>query len=439
MTMMPELEIEHLSTDDLVPYAGNAKEHPEWQVNQICNSIQQFGFDDPIAVWTNDAGELVIVEGHGRLLAAKELGISEVPCIRLDHLDDEARRAYTLVHNKLTTNTGYDEELLAAELAAIGDFDMGDFGFAEGETLESYDHVEEDTPPQPDYDEPAIVQPGQVWQLGRHRLMCGDSTKQEDVDKLFAGDLADMVLTDPPYNCDYSRCKTLLSSNINSTKQYRDIANDNMPDDKFEAFLTDIFAQIESHLKKGGSFYSWGNGDTIYRATKVLEQFESMYKSQDITWVKPSIVLGMKDYQAMTEVCVYGWKQGAGHYFAPTRSEANVIDETGLSSMGKGELLEYIFEHSEGGAVDVLRFPKPHASELHPTMKPVKLFAHLMRNSSRSGEIIYDAFGGSGTTVVAAEQMDRSAYVIELDPHYCDVIIKRWQDLTGLTAELLEC
>ncbi len=438
MTMTPKLKVESIPTDALVPYAGNAKEHPEWQVDQICNSIEEFGFDDPIAVWTNEDGETVIVEGHGRLLAARQLGIDTVPCIRLDHLDDEARRAYTLVHNKLTTNTGYDEDILAAELEALGSFDMEQFGFGVGETLEDYEAVDEDTPPEPDYDEPTTAQPGQVWRLGEHRLMCGDSTRQDDVDKLFAGRLADMVLTDPPYNCDYSNKNEHLNKVYGGNRIEVDIENDMMTDEAFHKFLSSVFIQIDTHLKSGGAFYAWYGGSDITTAS-VIDSTPSLYRAQEITWIKNNIVIGRCDYQAKSEQCIYGWKLGEAHYFAPTRKETNIIEDTDLNKMSRGELIAEIHRLLEAGIqTDVLRYNKPLVNDLHPTMKPVKLFAHLIRNSSKPGEVIYDAFGGSGTTLIAAEQMGRTAYLMELDPHYCDVIIKRWEELTGDTAEVIE-
>ena len=429
MTMMPTLKVESIKTDDLVPYAGNAKEHPEWQVDQICNSIQEFGFDDPIAVWTNESGETVIVEGHGRLLAAKQLGIDTVPCIRLDHLDDEARRAYTLVHNQLTTNTGYDEDILSAELEALGDFDMAQFGFAEGETLEDYEHVEEDTPPQPDYKEPATVKLGQVWKLGEHRLMCGSSTDKASVSKLMGGVLADLMLTDPPYNCAYGDAK--------KDHAHRLIENDDMPDDQYDEFIFQFVSAGASVMKAGAAFYIWGDGNSVNVADNQVKRVSDLKGSQQIIWVKSSLVLGMKDYQSMHECCLYGWKLGAGHTFADTRTETSVIETVDLKKLTKGELIATIHELIDGGTPDVLRVDKPLKSELHPTMKPVKLFARLMRNSSNPGDIVYDAFGGSGTSIVAAEQMGRSAYVMELDPYYCDVIIERWEQLTGRKAELV--
>lgn len=441
MTMMPNLEVEMMDTNALVPYAGNAKEHPEWQVDQICNSIEQFGFDDPIAIWTNDTGEPVIVEGHGRLLAAKQLDIDEVPCIKLDHLDDDARRAYTLVHNKLTTNTGYDEDILAAELGSLGDFNMEEFGFGPGETLEDYESVEEDDIPEPDFDEPSTVQQGQVWKLGEHRLMCGDSTDNDDVSKIFCGNLADMILTDPPYNCNYAATRNGILATLKSKTRHHDIKNDSMKDDEFYLFLKDVFTQCDYHMKDGASFYFWlGENNAITTATSVIkDNISSLYISQEITWVKNRIVLSRKDYQPMSERCLYGWKLGNQHYFAPTRCERNIVEDTDLTKMSKIELISYIHELLTGdNETDILRYSKPNVNDLHPTMKPVKLFAHLIRNSSKTGDIIYDAFGGSGTTLIAAEQMGRIAYLMELNPHYCDVIIKRWEELTGKTAELIE-
>ena len=428
-----KLKIEYVPVDTIAPYAGNAKEHPEWHVDQIAASIDRFGFDDPIGVWTNPDGVLEIVEGHGRALAAKQLGMKRVPIVRLDHLDDEARRAYTLAHNQLTMNTGYDIDLLQAELDNLTDFDMALFGFETADELEElgdFDDVEV-----LDDDVKQQCERGDIWLLGQHRLMCGDATNADDVNALIGDINIDMLLTDPPYNVDYAHKNEYLSKVDKQNRIQTPIENDQFKNDTaFTDFLVAAFTNAEKHLKDGGAFYVW-------YATTMAKQFaEAMQNSglqirQGIIWVKNNIVIGLQDYQYKHEPCYYGWKEGAKHYFAPTRKEHSVFDDTKpIEKMTKDELVEYIYAITNATQSDTLYFDKPLVNALHPTMKPVPLFARLIRNSSVPGNIVYDPFGGSGTTLIAAEQLNRSAFIMELDTHYCDVIITRWEQLTHQKA-----
>ena len=412
----PRLEVTEVPVASLVPYAGNAKQHPSEQVDQIAASIREFGNCDPIAVWTNADGDPEIVEGHGRLLALQRLGIETAPVIRLDHLTDEQRRAYTHVHNQTTLNSGFDLDALAADIADLPEFDWQELGF---------DIMAEQVDIPPEADDipdsvPKRVERGQVWALGEHRLMCGDSTKIDDVLKLVDGGAVSLLLTDPPYNVDYH-------SSAGS------IANDNFRcETAFREFLADALTNANEVMEAGAAFYVWYasvHSPAVYGAIGD----SGLIAKQELEWVKGHFTLGRQDYQWAHEPCIYGWKGGAAHYFAPVRNETTVIDDSvNTRKMSKAELREMLDTVlSQGIETTVLRFPKPVVSDLHPTTKPVKLFAKLISNSSRRGDKILDLFGGSGTTVIAAENLRRKAFAMELDPHYCDVIIQRWEDFTG--------
>lgn len=435
---MRELSIENLPTEYLVPYAGNAKIHTDEQVAQIARSIEEFGFNDPVGVWHDAEGNPVIVEGHGRVLAAKALGLEELPTISLDHLSDEQRRAYVHIHNQTTLTSGFDLEALQRELDALPGFDWVAYGFELDEVLEELpEFAEEDVPGPP---EDPVTKPGDVWLLGRHRLMCGDSTDPGQVARLMDGRQVDLLLTDPPYNVAYHQND---SSNWDPAlaKQRADrkvIQNDKFDDEaSFQRFLEDALRAGLSVMRPGCPWYVWFAAMHAPAVFGALEEV-GLPPKQELSWVKNHFTLGRSDYQWMHEVALYGWKGGATHYFAPTRAETTVIDDTvNLKKLSKPQLRQMLEEIlSPDAATTVLRYDKPLVSAEHPTMKPVPLFARLVRNSSRRGDAVLDLFGGSGTTAVACEQMGRDAYLMELDPAYCDVIVARWEALTGRKAEL---
>lgn len=430
-----ELHIEQLPVEALTPYENNTRAHFDEDVAQIARSIERYGFNDPIGIWSE---KNIIVEGHGRLLAAKSLGLETVPCIRLDHLTDEQRREYGIMHNKTSELSDWDFEALERELAEL---DLSEFGLSfdgeqaiadtEEELLES---VREDDAPEPPNDDPEkgpVEKPdsihGQVWKLGPHRLMCGDSTEPDDMAVLMDGAAADAVITDPPYNVD-----------ITNTQGMR-LQNDDMNDEAFFEFLVQAFTIISRNLKPGGAFYVWHadkNGDAVMEAMRQA----GVPPKQRLIWVKNHLVLGRNnDYQNKHESCWYGWRNGAAHWFTPDRAQTTVFEDAqDFSKMSKAELvalLEQIFDEESGVPADVLHEKRPFVNDLHPTMKPVKLIARTMRNSTRPGEIVLDPFGGSGTTLIAAEQLGRRAYIMELDPGYADVIRKRWEQFTGKRAE----
>lgn len=416
------MEIIRLPIDDLTPDPNNAKEHPEWQIEQIKESIETFGNLDPIGIWGDDN---LIVEGHGRYTALQELGFTEVECIRLDWLTEEERQAYALVHNKTTMSSGFDNEILKMTLSEIKGIDMNLFGF-DMDAMQGIEPIDAD---EDGFDEENAkenlhgVKQGDIWELGDHRLMCGSSTDAEDINKLVAGETMDLCVTDPPYNVNYEGTAGKIQ-------------NDNMDDMSFHNFLLDFYTQMLRVLKPGGAFY-------IFHADSEGLNFRSSLKEagavvrECLIWVKNSLVLGRQDYQWKHEPCLYGWKEGAGHYFTPSRSETTVIEDEkpDFNKMKKEEMkaiLEQIF--TEDKPTTVIYENKPTANDLHPTMKPIKLIARLIRNSSQKGDKVFDGFGGSGSTLMACEQLGRKCYTIELDPHYADVILQRWEKFTGKTA-----
>lgn len=388
--MENRLNVEYIPVGKLKPYDKNTRKHEDYDVSQIAKSIEQYGFNDPIGIWGKDN---IIVEGHGRLLAAKKLGMDKVPCIRLDNLTDEQRREYAIMHNKTAELSAWDFDLLAAEIPELdfSGFDI-DWGLpADEEETE----ITEDEPPEVDEEHEPICQLGDIWQLGEHRLMCGDSTDKITIEKLLEGNFGkiDIVLTDPPYNVAYK----------GKTKDELEIENDAMEQEEFEGFLSSSFEIINETLKKGGAFYIW-------HASRSQREFENALNNvglqvrQQLIWVKNSMVLGRQDYQWRHEPCFYGWKEGTHDWYSDRKQTT------------------------------VLEFDRPTANKEHPTMKPISLMAYQIKNSTKKGDIVFDGFGGSGSTLIACEQTGRKCYTCEIDPKYCDVIIKRWENLTGKKA-----
>lgn len=388
------MKVIKLAIDKITPYERNTKIHTKEQIEQIKKSIANFGFNDPIAVWGD---KNIVVEGHGRLIACKELGYTEVECIRLDHLTDEERRAYAIAHNSINLFTGFDEEALLKELEGIS-FDMSVFGL---DVPEPENEVKEDN-----FDIDANfeninlprVRRGEIWKLGKHRLLCGDCTDVESVSNLLAGNKISLYITDPPYNVDYT----------GKTKDELKIENDCPKEEDFIAFLTLAFSSAEKVMLPGAAFY-------IFYASRSHIAFETALKNcglsvrQQLIWNKNSFVLGRQDYQWKHESILYGWKEGASHYFIDSRSETTVID-----------------------------CEKPSRSESHPTMKPVSLISKLISNSSKKGQLVFDGFGGSGSTLIACEQLERPCCIMELDEKYATVIVERWEQFTGREA-IREC
>lgn len=383
------MEIHYRRLDEITPYENNAKTHDQTQINNVAESIKQYGFVQPVVIDRDG----IIVIGHCRTLAAKKLGMEEVPCVCVDDLTPEQVNALRLVDNK-SNESAWDFDLLADELEGLDltGFDF-DWGLPEEETKE----VEEDEVPEVDETQPPVTKIGDVWKLGRHFLMCGDSTSTECVQKLMGGLQADLLLTDPPYGVDYT----------GKTKDALKIENDAKSDDDFIAFLRSAFEAADSVMKAGAVFYIW-HADSKAYVFRMACQMVGWEVRQVLIWVKNSMVMGRQDYQWKHEPCLYGWKSGAGHLWASDRKQTTVLE-----------------------------FDRPTKNKEHPTMKPVALFDYQIKNNTKGGDIVLDLFAGSGTTVIACEQNGRTAYVMEYDPKYCDVIVKRWENLTGKKAVLV--
>lgn len=395
---MTDLSIEYKSVDDLIPYVNNSRTHSDEQVTQIAASIKEFGFTNPILI--DEQGG--IIAGHGRLMAAKKLKLEQVPTITLVGLTDAQRKAYVIADNKLALNAGWDLELLKIEIDELKDldFDIDLLGFNADELADLIPEIEtladgkEDEVPEPPVD--LVTKRGDIWLLGNHRLMCGDSTSIDDVEKLMNGSLADMWLTDPPYNVNYQ----------GGTKDALTIQNDNMADEDFRQFLRDCYVTADTVMKAGGVFYIW-HADTEGFNFRGAARDAGWKVRQCLIWNKSTLVMGRQDYHWKHEPCLYGWKDGAGHLWASDRKQTTVIN-----------------------------FDKPQRNGEHPTMKPVELFEYCILNNTKGSDVVLDSFGGSGTTLIACEKNGRQARIMELDPKYCDVIIKRWQDYTGKEATL---
>lgn len=412
------MQIEKVKIADLLEYKNNAKEHPQWQIDQIVESIEKFGFNDPIAIDENNT----IIEGHGRLYALQEMGAEEVECIRLSHLGENEKKAYILAHNKLTMNTEFDADLLAQELGEIEGIDMSSFGFLMDPLIEVVedDFSEEETIEQPE----PIAKLGDVYQLGEHFLMCGDSTDFIAVKKLCGEALMDLLVTDPPYNVAYE----------GKTEDALTIENDNMDDAKFREFLKDAFACADGVMRPGAAFYIWHADSEGFNFRGACRDIGWTVR-QCLIWNKNQMVLGRQDYQWKHEPCLYGWKDGAAHYFVDDRNLLTVLEEESeLKKMSKAELINYILEIQEQTATTVINEVKPSRNGLHPTMKPLRLIERLVRNSSKKGENVLDLFNGSGSTLMVCEQLGRRYFGMELDPRYVDATIERWEEFTGKKA-----
>lgn len=413
------MKIETIKTAELVPYDKNPRINDN-AVDLVANSIREFGFKQPIVIDKNK----VIIAGHTRWKAAKQLGLDEVPCVLADDLTPAQVKAYRRADNKVAEASEWDYDLLEEELDGILDIDMSDFGF-DTEEEDTAEAVEDEY--EPDIPEEPVSKRGQVYQLGEHRLMIGDSTNAEDVATLCDGEIMDLVVTDPPYNVAIENSQGMT------------IENDDMDSDNFYDFLVQAFENMNDHLKAGGVFYIW-HASRTQRAFEDALNAVGLEVREQLIWNKNALVLGRQDYQWKHEPCFYGWKDGASHYFINTRSLTTVIDddEIDLDAMKKDELKDLLQKILEAyPEVTVINEKKPAKNDLHPTMKPIKLIARQVKNSSRTKERVLDLFGGSGSTLIACEQLDRKCYMMEYDPRYADVIIDRWESQTGKKAVLL--
>lgn len=411
----------------LTPYENNPRNNDE-AVEPVANSISEFGFKVPI-VATPD-GE--IINGHTRWKAAKKLKLKTVPVIIADDSTEEQVRAFRLADNKVAEIAQWDIELLLSEIESVDNLDMTLFGFTDSDyTLDDFEDEETGTDISEDEiesegDSVSSVEYGDIYQLGRHRLMCGDSTSAGDMKELVNGEKIDLYVTDPPYNVAYE----------GKTEEAMTIQNDSMDDASFRKFLRDAFEVADQHLKPGGAFYIWHADSEGLNFRAAVKETGWLLK-QNLVWVKNSIVLGRQDYQWKHEPCLYGWKDGASHYFIDNRSLATVIeeDEENLKEMTKGELISYIKTMQENSPTSIFYEDKPVRSDIHPTMKPLKLIARCVLNSSKKGERVLDSFNGGGSTLMVCEKTERIYYGMELDPVYVERTIKRWEEETGLKAE----
>jgi DNA modification methylase len=384
------LEIISVPIAEIIPYKNNPKEHPQEQIDQIAESIRDFKMNDPIAI----DEENVIIEGHGRLLALKQMGEETAPCIRLSHLTEEQKRAYSIAHNKLTINSGFDLEKLQKEFAFLqqSGFDLLATGFTADELAgcfadNSSQEVKDDGfDVGAELEKPCISQKGDIWELGKHRLINGDSTDKANMSALLIGNKVNLVVTDPPYNVDY----------VGATKEHLKIQNDKMSDHAFYKFLYDFLKLTKASMTDKASIYMFHSQSESINFHKVFAELE-FHRSDMLIWKKNSIVLGRSPYQRMYEGILYGWKENGGHEWFSDRKQTNVLE-----------------------------FDRPVRSDDHPTMKPIPLIAYLIQNSSKAGYAVLDPFGGSGSTLIACEQTGRVCSTSELEPKYCDVIVKRY-------------
>lgn len=386
---------EDVEIEKLKPYKNNARTHSDEQIEKIAKSMKEFGFINPVLV----DGNLNVIAGHGRILGAKKLGMKEVPCLFIEDLTEEQKRAYIIADNRLAEDAGWDKELLKIELEDLKNmnfditltgFELEDFDFSMDETEVIEDEFDETVPEEP------TSKKGEIYKLGKHFLMCGDSTDINDVEKLMNGVKADMLLTDPPYNVDYEGGTGLT------------IQNDNMDDETFREFLRVSFFNANSVMKEGAVFYIWHADSEGYNFRGACHDIGWKVR-QCLIWCKNTLVMGRQDYHWKHEPCLYGWKEGASHLWASDRKQTTVLE-----------------------------FDRPSVSKEHPTMKPVGLFDYLIKNNTKKDDIVLDLFAGSGTSIIACEQNGRIAYSMELDPKYVDVIISRWEKLTGQQAERIE-
>lgn len=441
MNLLPAIaeQIEHWPIEKLVPYERNARTHSTDQVQKIMASMMEFGFTNPILV----AGTGILA-GHGRLMSARELGLTTVPVIRLDHLSDAQQRAYVLADNRLAEDAGWDEELLAAELHSLAEdgYDLSLTGFNEDEIDDLLADFDQEQSADPSVTDPDIAPPapaipvsqlGDIFRLGNHRVICGDSTNLEQIQTMLNGDVIDCLWTDPPYNVAYE-------SDIAGS-----IQNDDMDDASFAQFLFDVYSTAIAVMRPGAPAYI-AHADT--EGTNFRHQFEKagFYLASCLVWRKNSLVLGRADCHWQHEPILYGWKPGAAHSWYGERNKTTIIElaELGIEQTGDNEYQIPLGEKTiiirgdnlnlSAANGSVFFEDKPKRNGEHPTMKPVGLITRQLLNSAKRGDKVLDLFGGSGSTLMACETLGMHARLSELDPKFVDVIIKRWQDFTGRNA-----
>jgi DNA modification methylase len=385
-------ELKLIPIDELIPYANNARTHSKEQINKIRSSLREFGFVNPVLI-DKDKN---IIAGHGRITAAKEEGIKEVPCVLVEHLTEAQKKAYILADNKLALDAGWDEEILAVEFENLKDldFDVGLTGFGAAEIEDLFSNIHDKDVEDDDFDvdaaleEEPISKQGDLWLLGKHRLICGDSTKAETYERLMDGKKANLCVTDPPYGVSYDGSQGTIK-------------NDNLQDEEFYKFLLDAFINMESVMADDASIYVF-HADTKGYIFRKAFQDAGFYLSGVCQWVKQSLVLGRSPYQWKHEPCLFGWKKKGKHKWYAGRAETTVWE-----------------------------FDKPSKNNLHSTMKPIPLIAYTIKNSTSSNAIVLDPFSGSASTIMACEQLDRIGFAIELEEKFVDVGVKRYIETAG--------
>lgn len=388
-------DMQLVATEKLVPYVNNARTHSAEQIMKLRSSLREFGFINPIII----DKDYNIIAGHGRLMAAKDEGIREVPCVFVDYLTEAQKKAYILADNRMALDAGWDKELLKVEIEALQaeDFDLGLTGFDEKELASFFDADndvhEDDFDVDAELEKTPVTKTGDVWLLGRHRLVCGDSTKEKTYTTLMKGEQANLVVTDPPYNVNYQGTAGKIK-------------NDNLQNDQFYTFLLSAFTCMEKAMAKDASIYVF-HADTEGLNFRKAFDAARFYLSGTCIWKKQSLVLGRSPYQWQHEPCLYGWKKNGKHQWYSDRKQTTIWE-----------------------------FDKPQKNGDHPTMKPVPLIAYPIKNSSMTNCIVLDPFGGSGSTLIACEQTGRICRTIELDEKYCDVIVKRYIEQVGTTENV---
>lgn len=386
-------EMQLVDINKLIPYVNNARTHNAQQINKLRSSLREFGFINPVII----DRDFNVIAGHGRIMAAKEEGINEVPCVFVDYLTEAQKKAYILADNRMAMDAGWDEELLKVEIEALQaeDFDLSLTGFDESELAGFFDTAddakEDDFDVDAELEKPPVTKSGDLWLLGNHRLLCGDSTKEESYTLLMNSKKANLVVTDPPYNVNYQGTAGKIK-------------NDNLENDKFYQFLFDAFTCMEKAMADDASIYVF-HADTEGLNFRKAFADAGFYLSGTCIWKKQSLVLGRSPYQWQHEPCLFGWKKNGKHQWYSDRKQTTIWE-----------------------------FDKPKKNGDHPTMKPVPLIAYPIKNSSMSNCIVLDPFGGSGSTLIACEHTNRICHTIELDEKYCDVIVKRYIEQVG-TAE----
>ena len=387
-------DMQLVNINKLIPYANNARTHSPEQINKLRSSLREFGFINPIII----DRDYNIIAGHGRVMAAREENLKEVPCVFADHLTEAQKKAYIIADNRMALDAGWDEEMLRVELESLSDqaFDLSFTGFDQDELEKLFRDENQEKVTEDDFDvdeelsKPAITHEGDLWTIGRHRLLCGDSTKKESFERLMKGDKSNLVVTDPPYNVDYQGVAGKIK-------------NDNMRDEEFYTFILSAFNRIHENMASDASIYVFHADTEGLNFRKAFDE-AGFHLSGCCIWKKHRLMIGHSPYQWQHEPCLYGWLKGGKHSWYADRKQSTIWE-----------------------------FDKPSKNDLHPTMKPIALIAYCILNSSMTNAIVLDPFLGSGTTMMASQQIDRSCYGIELDPKYCDVIVNRFIEMIGST------